>query len=287
MPDIIVAVLADAYHQAIEDGAAALVDALAVAPDQPVPTCPGWDMARLGAHVGLIYEWAAEQVLRRAKEPIDRSTLPQPPEQGELVGWLTQMAARALAALRAAADGEPAGGWRDRAVTASFWRRRLAHETVIHRTDADAALGRSVSVPQGLATDGIEEVFDLYLPYAPQRAAAWPPPGVLRLVEDDEGAVWSLQARLASVVVHRGSDEVQLAIEATAQFTFHLKNGVVADLAATATIIVDPAERRRVLAVFVAEFNRRRGPDSPWPEAVLGEWVERSPLAKVTFADTD
>jgi deazaflavin-dependent oxidoreductase (nitroreductase family) len=71
------------------------------------------------------------------------------------------------------------------------------------------------------------------------------------------------------------------------QFTFHLKHGVVADLSATATVIVDPAERRRVLAVFVEEFNRRHGPDSPWPEAVLDEWVAQSPLAKVTFVGTD
>jgi hypothetical protein len=53
-----------------------------------------------------------------------------------------------------------------------------------------------------------------------------------------------------------------------------------------ATVITDPAERRRVLAVFAAEFNRRRGPDSQWPEAVLDEWVERSPLARVTFEET-
>lgn len=76
-------------------------------------------------------------------------------------------------------------------------------------------------------------------------------------------------------------------LAAQSRFTFHLKNGLVANLAATATVIVDPVERRRVLAVFVEEFNRRRGPDSPWPEAVLDEWVERSPLAKVTFAETD
>lgn len=69
------------------------------------------------------------------------------------------------------------------------------------------------------------------------------------------------------------------------QFTFHLKNGVVADVPATATVIVDPSERRRILAVFVEEFNRRREADSPWPVAVLDEWVERSPLARVSFSE--
>jgi hypothetical protein len=52
-----------------------------------------------------------------------------------------------------------------------------------------------------------------------------------------------------------------------------------------ATVIDDPAERRRILSQFVEEFNRRREPDSPWPVAVLDEWIERSPLAKVSFED--
>ncbi|HUC37086.1 MAG TPA: hypothetical protein VMR97_08180 [Acidimicrobiales bacterium] len=74
-------------------------------------------------------------------------------------------------------------------------------------------------------------------------------------------------------------------VVAHAQFTLHLKPDVVADSRATATVVVDPAERRRVLAAFVEEFNRRYGPDSPWPKAALDEWVEYSPLAKVTFQE--
>ena len=69
-------------------------------------------------------------------------------------------------------------------------------------------------------------------------------------------------------------------------FLFHLKHGVVADLPAVATVITDPLERRRVFADFVDNFNRRNGPESPWPRASLDDWVENSPLAKVTFADT-
>lgn len=76
-------------------------------------------------------------------------------------------------------------------------------------------------------------------------------------------------------------------LAARPQFTFHLKHGVVADLPVTVTVTVDPADRRRVLAVFVEELNHCHGPDSPYPEAVPDEWVARSPLAKVTSADTD
>ena len=108
------------------------------------------------------------------------------------------------------------------------------------------------------------------------------------------------QPRRIEIVFYRLGDHIYLSgipapkprdwlinLEAHPRFTFHLKHGVIADLAAVATVIVDAAERRRVLAVFVEEFNRRRGRDSPWPEAVLDEWVEDSPLAKVTFEETD
>lgn len=104
------------------------------------------------------------------------------------------------------------------------------------------------------------------------------------------------QPRRIEIVFYRYNDDVYLSgipaprtrdwlanLAAHPHFTFHLKRNVVADLPAVATVIVDPAERRRVLAVFVEEFNRRREPDSPWPVANLHDWVERSPLAKVEF----
>ena len=77
-------------------------------------------------------------------------------------------------------------------------------------------------------------------------------------------------------------------LAANPNFTLHLKHSVVADLPATATIVLEPAERRRVLAVFVEEFNRRRREnDDAWPAAILDEWVAQSPLARVTFDDGD
>jgi deazaflavin-dependent oxidoreductase (nitroreductase family) len=76
-----------------------------------------------------------------------------------------------------------------------------------------------------------------------------------------------------------------LNLVAEPRFTFHLKHGVVADLPARATVIDEPDERRRVLSAFVEQFNARRAADSPYPVAVLDEWVEGSPLARVSFLD--
>lgn len=76
-----------------------------------------------------------------------------------------------------------------------------------------------------------------------------------------------------------------LNLAAEPHFTFHLKGDVIADLPATATVITDPAERRRVLDALVEEFNERRDPAGPYPEGVLEDWVARSPLARVNFED--
>jgi len=108
------------------------------------------------------------------------------------------------------------------------------------------------------------------------------------------------EARRIEIVFYRFEDSIYLSgipgprprswllnVTAEPRFILHLKHGVVADLPAVAIVITDPAERRRVLADFVEDFNRRHGPDSEWPEAVVEEWVARSPLAKVSFEPTD
>jgi hypothetical protein len=67
-------------------------------------------------------------------------------------------------------------------------------------------------------------------------------------------------------------------LEAEPSFTFHLKNGVQADLSAHATQIVDEAERREILTTLLDEMksvtNTRRN---------LDEWVAGSPLFAVQF----
>ena len=60
-------------------------------------------------------------------------------------------------------------------------------------------------------------------------------------------------------------------------FTFHLKESVTADLAASAQPVTEPEERQRVLARILSNIGR--------PATDLPAWVERSPLVAVTFDD--
>ena len=106
------------------------------------------------------------------------------------------------------------------------------------------------------------------------------------------------EPRRIEIVFYRFEDDIYLSgipreqprswllnLSADPHLVVHLKHGVVADLPATATVITDADERRRVLAEFVEQFNARRTEDSPWPTAVLDEWVAHSPLARLTFDD--
>jgi F420H(2)-dependent quinone reductase len=67
-------------------------------------------------------------------------------------------------------------------------------------------------------------------------------------------------------------------LEAEPAFTFHLKNGVQADLPARATQIVDEPERRRIIAALFE--NLGNATDAPRD---LDKWVASSPLFAVEF----
>lgn len=67
-------------------------------------------------------------------------------------------------------------------------------------------------------------------------------------------------------------------LEAEPAFTFHLKNGVDADLRARATQVVDEADRRRIFA----ELLDLLGDVTDVPRD-LDAWVARSPLFAVEF----
>jgi hypothetical protein len=69
-------------------------------------------------------------------------------------------------------------------------------------------------------------------------------------------------------------------LEAEPAFTFHLKNGLEADLPARATEVVDEAERRRILTALLDDL----GNVSSTPRD-LEAWVAGSPLFAVEFDD--
>ena len=68
-------------------------------------------------------------------------------------------------------------------------------------------------------------------------------------------------------------------LRAQPDFTFHLKQDVVADLPAHATAITNPAQRRAVLTPIVQRLGERYGQTY---NVDLDAWVQSSPLVAVT-----
>jgi deazaflavin-dependent oxidoreductase (nitroreductase family) len=70
-------------------------------------------------------------------------------------------------------------------------------------------------------------------------------------------------------------------LRANPAFTFHLKNGVKADLPAHATTVTDPAERAAVLAAIVDDLNQPHDPGTVRPTRVA-DWAD-SRLMRIEF----
>jgi uncharacterized protein (TIGR03083 family) len=144
----------DEYRAAIRTEADRLVTAAGRAGlDTTVPSCPDWDVAELLGHIGRVYRWAAACV--EANEAVSPRDLPRPPERDARVAWVQEGVTRVLAVLDRPPD-EPAWTWAPGG-TVGFWQRRQAHETAVHRVDAELAGGPPTPVPRELAVDGIDE----------------------------------------------------------------------------------------------------------------------------------
>ena len=149
-----------AYLNAVRDNAGLFVEAVRRAGlDTPVPTCPGWTVADLARHQGRVFRWISGIVEAGAQEFVDPKDLHEQAKTADPLVWLEEGAEQAVAILEKADPEAAVWNWLDRGpAPARFWWRRMAHETVIHRVDAEAAAGVDSRVePAELASDGIDE----------------------------------------------------------------------------------------------------------------------------------
>lgn len=160
----------DRYLHSLQAQSALFAEALAgVDLRAPVPTCPDWTLHHLAEHLGHTHRWATAIVTRPAAVPPDprEVALGTAPEDAEGLGaWLREGTAELADAVRAADPQTPVWSWADEH-TAGFWARRMAHETSVHRADAELALAREFTLEAALAADAISEWLDvLSLPKA-------------------------------------------------------------------------------------------------------------------------
>ncbi|MFJ2773213.1 maleylpyruvate isomerase family mycothiol-dependent enzyme [Streptomyces sp. NPDC087300] len=142
----------------------------------PVPGCPGWTLLDLVRHAGSVQRWFAVLLRQRVQEP-PRSRevdLRLPATDDGWPDWLLAGAAEAADVFDAIDPDAPMWTWGADG-HAGFWVRRMLFETLVHRVDAETALGLPSTVDPALAADGVDE-FLVNLPFATPFA-----PGVARL----------------------------------------------------------------------------------------------------------
>ncbi|MGW2705566.1 maleylpyruvate isomerase family mycothiol-dependent enzyme [Streptomyces sp. NPDC001340] len=185
--------------------------------DAKVPTCPEWQVKDLLRHTGAVHRWATALVA-------DAHTAPRPLTDGpdldgaELVAWYRDSHRRLVETLAAApADLEC---WTFHPAPSpsplAFWTRRQAHETAVHRYDAEAARGGTASpIAAEFAADGIDELLRGFHA-RPRSRVRTEQPRVLRVraVDAGAGAVWTVRLSARPPVTSRdgsGEAETELA----------------------------------------------------------------------------
>lgn len=151
-----------------------------------VEHCGDWTLYDLANHLGGGNLWAATAVteghggLRPAAAPREPAALGR---------WFDGTSETLLTVL----DADPSGAawtfWPPH--TVGFWQRRRCLETLVHRWDAEHALGVPGPLDADLVHDGVSEVFDTMAPRQVARGRAVPPPVALRLEATDTGATWT------------------------------------------------------------------------------------------------
>jgi uncharacterized protein (TIGR03083 family) len=180
------------------DGALLAEAAAAAGWDAAVPPCPEWRVRDLVRHTGGVHRWAATYVREARDKPMEDDEVDQvmaPPEDdGELLGWFREGYARLADTLAAAPPDLECWSFLPAPTPLAFWARRQAHETAIHRADAQSAGGAITPYPPEHAADGLDE---LLLGFASRRKGRLraDPPRSFALHATDFDADWLVRVQ--------------------------------------------------------------------------------------------
>jgi uncharacterized protein (TIGR03083 family) len=147
----------------VSQAAAMRAAAVAAGPDAKVPTCPEWTVQGLVRHLARVHHWASRSLV---SDPAGESPATErPPEPwDELLSWWDTEFGLLVERLRSSHPADAVWAFPTHiAATAAFWARRQAHETAIHRLDAEYALAEvpTLIFSPEFAADGIDEALNV------------------------------------------------------------------------------------------------------------------------------
>ncbi len=135
--------------------------AAATSGDTNVPGCPTWTVDDLLVHLSQIWTFVARS--SKTGQPIDRASVERP--QGSANDWHRTSSQELLETLKSLDPDDKTWAFDLPDVTVAFWMRRMCHEASIHRHDIQAAVNNPQSIKHAVAVDGIDEMFDYFVPW--------------------------------------------------------------------------------------------------------------------------
>ncbi|MFI9721779.1 maleylpyruvate isomerase family mycothiol-dependent enzyme [Streptomyces sp. NPDC052396] len=188
----------------------------------PVPSCPGWTLTDLIRHTGSVQRWFSVLLRQLVQEP-PRSRevdLRLPATEAGYPDWLADSAAEAESAFAITDPDAAMWAW-GADQHARFWVRRMLFETLVHRADAELALGLRPVIDHGLAADGVDEFlvnlrFATF--FAPKVAQLTGTDETLRFRCTDTSGDWLIRLRPDGFDVEQGttSESADATIEGPA-----------------------------------------------------------------------
>jgi uncharacterized protein (TIGR03083 family) len=189
---------------------ATLLAAQRAEPSAPAWSGLGWDRTELLEHVANVHGWVRAQLQLGPSERIRFSTVERAPTGAELPAWF-EAGAEELALLLSGMElGATWPTWAG-PQPGTFFARRMAQETAVHRWDAAGG-----GIDAELAVDGIDEMLELFAPRIPEERLA-DQGGTVHLHATDTEGEWLVQLGPERITFTHGHAKGDLALRGAAE----------------------------------------------------------------------
>jgi uncharacterized protein (TIGR03083 family) len=210
------------HIQALDrDGRLLLTAAESAGLHASVPSCPGWEVRDVLAHLGFVHRWAAryvaEGLTEMVEEPDEAAVLSAAPPDDLIIPWVADGHAGLVRALSSAPADVQCWTFLAAPSPLAFWARRQAHETAVHRVDAEQALGATPTpFDPEFAVDGTDEVLLAFFARPRRGAPLDVSPGTICLEAKDADAAWTVRVAPEGIEARRGLHDGDLSVRASA-----------------------------------------------------------------------